>query len=341
MKNNPLLSNALFPLFEHIETRHLIPALEDTLSKNRERIDTLCEAPDMPSWENFVEPLEDLNEKIEHLWSPVSHINAVKDSKALRTEVEKALPMLSAYSTEMGQNSALYGKFKDLAGAPEFSRLTQAQRTTIDNELRDFELSGVALNTRDKGRYKAINTELSKLSLQYEQNVLDATQGWALNIIERKQLAGLPEQIIDAARQCADEAKLDGWRFTLQAPSYIPFLSYTDSRELRREMYEAYATRASDQGPNAGTWDNSKTMREIVRLRQEKAALLGLSSYAEYSLKTKMAESVETVDAFLLDLARRSRTAALEEWNTLEQFAKTWMASKNYRPGTPLIIQKN
>ncbi len=322
MKNNPLLSDAIFPLFEHIETRHLIPALEDTLSQNRERIDTLCGATDTPNWENFVEPLEDLSEKIERLWSPVSHINAVKDSDALRTEVEKALPMLSAYSTEMGQNDALYEKFKVLANAPDFSGLTQAQRTTIENELRDFELSGVALNKKDKGRYKAINSELSKLSLQYEQNVLDATQGWTLHITGKKQLAGLPEQIIDAARQSAEEAELDGWRFTLQAPSYIPFLSYADSRELRREMYEAYATRASDQGPDAGTWDNSEPMREIIRLRQEKAALLELSSYAEYSLKTKMAESVEAVEAFLLDLANRSKKAALKEWQTLEQFAR-------------------
>lgn len=321
MNNNPLLGDDTFPLFEHIETRHLIPALKETLSKNRARIDALCNTTDAPTWDNFVEPLEDLNEGIEHLWSPVSHINAVKDSEALRTEIEKALPMLSAYSTEMGQNSALYKNFKALADAPGFSNLAQAQRKTIKNELRDFELSGVALDKKDKSRFKAINAELSKLSLQYEQNVLDATQGWALNIKDKKQLSGLPDQIIDAAWQNAEEAGLEGWRFTLQAPSYIPFLSYADSRELRREMYEAYATRASDQGPNAGQWDNSQVMRDIVRLRREKSTLLGLSSYAEYSLKTKMAQSVEEVEAFLLDLANRSQKAALKEWQTLEQFA--------------------
>ena len=322
MKNNPLLSDARFPLFEQINTQHLIPALEETLDKNRKCIDALCISSEVPDWSNFVDPLEDLNEKIEHLWSPVSHLNAVKDSDALRNEIEKALPMLSAYSTEMGQNSTLYKKFKTLSDAPGFSDLTQAQRKTIENELRDFELSGVALNEQDKSRYKAINAELSKLSLQYEQNVLDATQGWSLHITDQQKLAGLPDQIVEAARQNAQEAELDGWRFTLQAPSYIPFLSYAESRELRCEMYTAYATRASDQGPNAGKWDNSVIMQDIVCLRQEKAALLGLSSYADYSLKTKMAQNVEEVESFLLDLAKRSRTAAQEEWKTLEIFAR-------------------
>ncbi len=322
MKNNPLLSDNTFPLFEHIQTQHLIPALEKVLTSNRKHIDALCASPNTPDWQNFVDPLEALNEHIEHLWSPVSHLNAVKDSEALRSEIEKALPMLSAYSTEMGQNSKLYEKFKALADAAEFSDLTQAQRKTIKNELRDFELSGVALNKVDKSRYKTINAELSKLSLQYEQNVLDATQGWSLHITEQKQLAGLPDQIVNAARQNAQETNLDGWRFTLQAPSYIPFLSYAESRDLRRQMYTAYATRASDQGPDAAKWDNSEIMRDIIRLRQEKAALLGLSSYADYSLKTKMAQSVEEVEAFLLDLAGRSRKAAHEEWQTLEQFAR-------------------
>ena len=322
MKSNPLLSESTFPLFEHIKARHIIPALESVLVKNSEKIASLCNAPEDPDWNNFAEPLESLGEKIEHLWSPVSHLNSVRDSDVLRAEVEKALPLLSAYSTEMGQNSALFEKFKALATAPEFSELTQAQRKTIENELRDFKLSGVALDEGDKTRYKDVNAELSKLSLQYEQNVLDATQGWALHIRDEKQLAGLPAQIIDAARQDAQEAELDGWRFTLHAPSYIPFMTYADQRELRREMYKAYATRASDQGPNAEKWDNSEIMQRIVRLRLEKAQLLGLSSYAEYSLKTKMADSVLEVESFLLDLAQRSHNAAELEWQTLKDFAR-------------------
>ena len=322
MKANPLLSTAQFPLFEQINARHILPALGQVLAENRSEIEALCEAPQKPSWNNFAEPLETLGEKIERVWTPISHLSGVKDSADLRAEVEKALPMLSEYSTEIGQNRALYKKFKALAEAPEFKTLSQAQRQTIENELRDFELSGVALEGADKKRYKKINAELAKLSHQYEQNVLDATQGWALHLGKKEDLAGLPQQVIDAAAQNAEEAKLKGWRFTLQAPSYIPFMTYAENRGLRKQMYEAYATRASDQGPNAGQWDNSETMQQIVQLRQEKAALLGMPSYAEYSLKTKMAETIEEVEQFLLKLAKQSANAASEEWQALQDFAK-------------------
>lgn len=322
METNPLLSNPKFPLFEQIKTQHILPALEKVLDNNRSAIKTLCESSEQPAWHNFVEPLETLGEKIDQVWSPVSHLNGVKDSDDLRAEVEKALPLLSAYSTELGQNRALFEKFKALAETEYFTTLGPAQRTTIENELRDFELSGVALNGKDKKRFKAINAELAKLSHQYDQNVLDATQGWTLHIENKDNLAGLPDQVIDAAKQNAREAKLEGWRFTLQAPSYIPFMTYADKRKLRAQMYTAYATRASDQGPNAGDWDNSDTMLNIVTLRQEKAALLGLSHYAEYSLKTKMADSIDEVEAFLLDLASKSSPAAKQEWQSLQAFAK-------------------
>ncbi len=322
MKTNPLLSDSHFPLFAQITPADVIPAMEQVLSANRARILALCEDATAPSWARFIEPLEDLDEKLEHIWSPVSHLNAVRDSDELRAAVEQALPMLSAYSTEIGQNQQLYDRFRTLAAAPEFDELEQAQRKTIENELRDFVLAGVALGDGDKARFKEINSELSRLSLQYEQNVLDATQGWTLQIKDKQQLAGLPAQVIDAAADSAGEAGLSGWRFTLQAPSYIPFMTYAEDRELRRQMYEAYATRASDQGPNAGTWDNSDIMRDILRLRSEKAALLELDNYARYSLKTKMAETVEEVEHFLLDLAQRSREAAEREWRQLCEFAR-------------------
>lgn len=321
MKPNPLLSDSQFPLFAQISPDHVIPAMEQVLSENRARIQALCDDPAPPAWDTFAEPLEALDERLEHLWSPVSHINAVRDSDALRAEVEKAMPMLSAYATEIGQNQALYDKFKALADAPDFANLDQARRQTIENELRDFMLAGVALGAEDKARFKEINSELSRLSLQFDQHVLDATQGWALHIEDAGQLEGLPDQVLDAARQNAEEAGLQGWRFTLQAPSYIPFMTYAQARDLRKAMYEAYVTRASDQGPNAGEWDNSDIMRDILRLRGEKAALLGLDNYARYSLKTKMADSVEAVEQFLLDLARRSRAAAEREWRELQAFA--------------------
>ncbi|MEE9447034.1 MAG: M3 family metallopeptidase [Arenicellales bacterium] len=319
--SNPLLSTETFPLFEKINPEHAVPALEQVLNENRVEIDALCRSSLAPNWSNFIEPMETLNEKIEQVWSPVSYISSVRDSDAWRDEVEKALPLLSAYSSEVGQNHALYSKFKSLAGSPEFSKWPVAQRQTIGNEIRDFELSGVALNEQDKQRYTEISAELAKLSHQYEQNVLDATQGWALLISDKAQLAGLPEQVIEAAKQNAQEAGEKGWRFTLQAPSYIPLMTYADDRDLREKMYTAFVTRASDQGPNRGQWDNTETMHDIIKLRQEKAVLLGMSSYADYSLQTKMADSVAEVESFLLDLAKRSKAAAQVEWQTLQDFA--------------------
>ncbi len=321
MQANPLLSTAQFPPFEQINPEHILPALEQVLDNNRAEIELLCKTDQSPSWTNFVEPLGTLDERIARVWSPVSHLNGVKDSDALRAQVQQALPLLSAYATELGQNKALFKKFKNLKSSKNFASLDQAQRKTIDNEIRDFVLSGVALNGKSKASFKQINAKLAKLSHQYEQNVLDATEGWTLHIKNKQELAGLPEQIIDAAQQNAEEAGLEGWRFTLQAPSYVPFMTYADHRQLRQQMYEAYVTRASDQGPNAGQWDNSKIMRKILRLRQQKAALLGLNDYAEYSLKTKMAQSVEEVEGFLLDLAKQSQPAAQKEWQQLQDYA--------------------
>ncbi len=321
MKTNPLLANTRFPLFEEIKAEHILPALEQVLEKNRSKIQILSEQDDH-SWQGFAEPLETLGEEIEHLWSPVSHLNSVKDSDALRSAIENALPQLSSYSTEVGQNDALFEKFKALAASEEFDTLNQAQRTSIENDIRDFSLSGVALNEKDKAQFKEINRKLVQVCQQYEQNILDATQGWALHITDKADLAGLPQQVIDAAAQNAQEADLQGWRFTLHAPSYIPFMTYADNRELRQKMYTAYATRASDQGPDAGKWDNSENMQAIVDLRRQKAALLGFDSYAEYSLQTKMADTVQEVEAFLLDLSARSRPAAEKEWQALNEFAK-------------------
>jgi len=320
MNTNPLLTNSRFPLFEEIKAEHILPALKQVLENNRAQIQVLSELQDF-SWEAYVEPLEALDEAVERIWSPISHLNSVKDSDELRAAVEQALPLLSAYSTEIGQNGQLYKKYQALADSAQFNQLDIAQRTSIRNEIRDFVLSGVALNEQDKARFKKINETLVQTCQQFEQNILDATQSWTLHISDEADLAGLPQQIIDAAAQTAQENDLQGWQFTLHAPSYIPFMTYADKRELRKQMYQAYATRASDQGPDAGKWDNSEIMQNIVKLRREKAQLLGFSSYAEYSLQTKMAEAVPEVEDFLLDLSKRSHPAAEKEWQALQQFS--------------------
>jgi len=216
----------------------------------------------------------------------------------------------------------LYQAYQAIKDSPEFSKLEEAQKKIIDNALRDFHLSGIDLPDDKKKRYREIRQQLSKLTSKYEENVLDATQAWSKHITDEKQLAGLPESALAMSKQAAEAKELDGWLFTLNFPSYYAVVSYADDRALREEMYQAYSTRASDQGPNAGKWDNSKVMEDILELRHEVAVLLGYQNYAERSLATKMAETPDQVLTFLHDLAKRSKPMAKQELSELTGFAK-------------------
>ncbi len=323
MTQNPLLSAPSFPAFDQIKAEHVLPALEKTLTECREQLTQLGASKTTASWDNFVEPLENLDERLEKVWSPVSHLNAIADSPELREAVQKALPLLSDYAAQMGQDKALYQRFEALADSTEFASLDIAQKTLVNNQLRDFKLSGVTLPAKDQKTYKKLSSELSKLCNQYDQNVLDATQAWSLHITNEADLAGLPDTAIAAAKQLAqNDGKDEGWLFNLQAPSFIPFLTSADNRALREQLYTAYSTRASDQGPHAGKWDNTDTMAQILAKRQQLAKLLGFEHYAQYSLETKMAKDVAEVEAFLIELAQHSRKLAKEEDAQLQAFAQ-------------------
>ncbi len=256
------------------------------------------------------------------IWSPASHMNSVVNSEPLREAYNACLPKLSDYGTELGQNRPLYEAFKQIADGSGYGQVGKAQQRIIDNALRDFRLAGVDLPTKKQKRYKEIQQQLSRLTSKFEENLLDATQAWVKQITAEEQLAGLPESARAQARQAAEQRELEGWLFTLEFPSYFAVMTYADNAELRREIYEAYVTRASDQGPHAGQWDNSEIMEQILALRHELARLLGYSSYAERSLATKMAPSPEKVMAFLRDLVERSLGLAQEELEQLKQFAR-------------------
>ena len=236
-----------------------------------------------------------MGERLDRMWSPVSHLNAVVNSDALRAAYNEGLPRISEFYTELAQDERLYRAYKMIASSPEFEGLSQAQKKIIENALRDFRLAGVELNGRDKKRFKDIQKELSSLASRFSENVLDATQAWELLITKPEDLAGLPETARASAKQTAEQEGKRGWKFTLEGPSYSAFMAYADNRELRRKMYEAYVTRASDQGPHAGKWDNGDLIVRIMKLRREAAKLLGFANYAEYSLQTRMAKSVEQV----------------------------------------------
>jgi len=318
---NPLLDFSGLPHFRDFNVAHIEPGLDLLLSQNREQLETIVAREGRRDWDNFVQPIEDLGENIGRFWAPVSHINAVMDNPELRTAYEACLPKLSAYYSEIAQDERLYRGYKEVSEHPAFAALDCAQRKIIDNALRDARLGGVELDGPAKQRFKEIEQALSSLTNQFEQNVLDATQGWHLHITDEKQLAGLPATVIEVARSTAEHDGKPGWVFTLDAPSYIPFITYSESPELRREVYEAYVTRSSDKGPNAGRWDNTPLIAEILRLRQEAGTLLDFPHFAAYSLATKMADSVEQVLSFLDDLTSRSKPSAQAELDELREFA--------------------
>jgi oligopeptidase A len=321
--NNPLLINALLPLFSQIKPEHVEPAIDQLLTEARAIVEELLQTRKNYSWEKLIEPLETVENALHKAWSPVSHLNAVLNSEELRAAYNACLPKLSDYGTEMGQNKALFSAYRIISKSSEFSEFDDAQQKIIRNALRDFRLSGVDLNEGQKQRYKEIAQELSRFTSRFSENVLDATNAWTKLITHKEQLAGLPESAIAQAKQTAESMGQDGWMLTLQFPSYIAVMTYADDWLLREELYEAYTTRASDQGPQYPDkdWDNSVIMEHILALRHEKALILGFGNYAEYSLATKMAKNTEEVMSFLDDLASKSWRQARNDFIDLKEFA--------------------
>ncbi len=319
---NPLLTFQGLPPFSQIKPAHIEAAIDQLLAENREQLDALLAATEHYTWKNLVEPLEDMMDRLSAVWSPVSHMNSVVNSDALRDAYNACLEKLSAYYTELGQNEALFRAYAYIAEHESYQQLDQTQRKVIENELRDFRLSGIDLSDEDKQRYRDIMQRLSKLTSKFGENVLDATQAWSKLITDAADLSGLPESAIALMRQQAENENQQGYLLNLEFPSYYPVITYADDRELRHEMYAAYVTRASDEGPSAGQWDNTPVMEEILALRHEVAQLLGFNNYAERSIATKMAISTEQVVGFLQQLAERSLPIAKKELEQVREFAK-------------------
>ena len=315
--NNP----QALPKFNEIPVDEIEAAISKHLDANLEAIKTLSQQAN-PSWASLVEVLEELDDTLSKAWSPVSHLNSVMNSDELRSAYNACLPKLSAYGTEVGQNKDLQQAYQAIKDSPEFGTLNKAQQKAINNALRDFHLAGVDLADDKKKRYGEIKSRLSELSSKFGENVLDATNKWQKLISNKDELAGVPESSLAGFAQTAKAHEQEGYLLTLDFPCYLPVMTYCDNRELREEMYTAFATRASDQGPNAGEFDNSDNMAEILKLRHELANLLGFESYAHYSLASKMAETPEQVVGFLEDLAVKSKAQAEAEYAELTAFAK-------------------
>jgi len=313
---NPLLDFSGLPRFDEIRPEHVAPAIDELLGAARAAVDAAQHAP--ATWEEFVAPLEDANERLSRAWAQVSHLHAVMDNPPLREAYNAGLPKISQYWTELGQNQALFQKYKQLHGSGAFAGLSAARRKIVENALRDFRLGGADLPLDKKQRYAEIQEALAKLSAKFSENVLDATNAFSI-VVDASRTSGIPADVLHAAREAAQKEGKAGFRFTLHAPSYMPVMQYAEDRALRETLYRESATRASEFGKPE--WDNTSLITRIVQLRAELAQLLGYRNFAEVSLEPKMAETPSQVLAFLDDLARHARPYAEKDAAELKDFA--------------------
>ncbi len=326
---NPLLAptdhtwapNTL-PAFDAILPEHAEPAIDAVLAGNREALDALLASGKATRWESLIEPLEDLSDRLGRAWGPVQHLFGVTSTGDWRKAFNAVQPKITEYGLELSQNEALYQAYEQLASSPAAAGFSPARRKLLTDAIRDFKLSGIALPPEQKERFKVIALRLSELQTKFEENLMDAVQAWSKHVTDESLLVGMT---VEGKAQAAEKAKaksLDGWLLTLAVPRSGAGGSDADRRELRFELYEAYATRASELGPQGGQFDNTPLMNEILALRHEEARLLGFGNFAELSLATKMAESPDAVEAFLLDLSAKARPFALAELDELRAFAK-------------------
>jgi oligopeptidase A len=346
MDANPLLDFSGLPRFAAVRPEHIAPAIDHLLADNRALIDELTRPETPATWAGFAQPLEDANERLGRAWGVVGHLHAVLDSPELREAYKENQPKVVQYWTALGQNLALFEKYKALRAGPDFARLTPAQAKIVDNEIRDFRLSGAELPPDRKRRYAEIQEEAAKLATRFAENALDSTNAFAVVVEDRATLGGIPDDVLEAARAAAEKDGRAGWKFTLQIPSYLPVMQYAENRNLRETMYRGSVTRASGEFAAAfaakaafeqrvnghpaaeppaadaiAAWDNTPLIAQILALRREAAQLLGYATFAEVSLVPKMAEHPQQVLDFLADLARKARPYAERDWAELNAYA--------------------
>ena len=331
---NPLLDFSDLPRFDLIQPEHVKPAITQLLADGRALVDRLTADSTPATWADFAGALSDGLEGFGRAWGVVGHLHSVNDVPAWREAYNEMLPEVSRFYTELGQNLKLFDKYRALKQSPEYATLSAERRKIVDNEIRDFRLGGAELPEDQKPRFQAIMEELSQLSAKFSENILDATNAFAEIVTDEALLAGLPDYARDAAREAAEKAGIEGWKFTLHAPSYGPLMQYADNRELRARMYRAYATRAAeiDNGYSKPEWDNGPIMKRLLELKAEDAAMLGFNNFAEVSLYTKMADTPAQVLDFLRDMAKKAKPFAEKDIAELKAFAKDELGLTDFQP---------
>jgi oligopeptidase A len=328
---NPLLDFSGPTRFNAIRVEHVPPAIDQLIAAARAAIEDVAADSRSATWDTVAEALAGPLDRLDRAWGVVRHLNAVASTPELREAYHANLPRITAFHTDLAQDLRLFQRYRELAASPSFPRLDAAKRRAVENELRDFRLGGAELPSPKKARLKAVDEELAELSARFDDNVLDATNDWALYVADRSELAGVPDTVLAQARAAAEADGNAGWKLTLHMPCYLPVQSYADNRALRATLHRAYATRASDLGASAA-WDNGPVIRRLLELRHEAALLLGYAHFAEVSLVPKMAKSVDEVLGFLRDLVRRARPYALRDYAELQGFARTELGLADLAP---------
>ena len=326
LQHNPLLTFGRgIAAYSQVKPEHIAPAIQFLLKHAQDAVDTATDPKTPSSWDQLAEPLEDATEALGRSWGVISHLNSVADTPELRTAYGEMLPQVTAFFSSLGQNLALYKKFKELKNSSDFTKLNRAQKKVIENSLRDFRLGGAELSDADKPRFSAIQDEQAVLGKAFSDHVLDATDSFIHLVTDKADLAGLPDDAIAAAADTAQQKGLQGWAFTLHFPSYYPVMQYSENQKLRRLMYQAYVTRSSELAPQYAKgkldWDNTQNMLDQLRLRDEEARMLGFANYAALSLAPKMANTVDEVDLFLTNFAIKSKPFAQKDWQELCEYA--------------------
>ena len=329
---NPLLNTDQLPDFNAFHVEHIQPAVTTVLAESRDMIEKLVAETTPATWDNFVEPLEHIQNRLERVWGPVGHLDAVQNSDEWHQVYSDCLQKITEFHTELGQNKGLFAKFTQLHQSDAFQHYSLAQKKVIENALRDFRLSGIELDETRQQSYKKITQKLSQSKSQFGNNVLKSNQAWSKLIEDKSLLTGLPESAMGLLAQLAEQKSYQqGWLVTLDFPSYLAVMTYAENRELREETYRAFATRASEMADDP-QYDNSALMTEILKLRHQKAELLGYQNYAELSLATKMADSTDQVVQFLTELAQKSKPQAQQELASLKAFAQADLGISDLQP---------
>ncbi len=331
---NPLLDFAGLPRFDAIQPSDVQPAISQLIAEARAEVARLLDPKVPATWNDFAQPLQDNLERLSRAWGIVGHLHSVNDIPPWREAYNAMLPEVTRFYAELGQNLELFKRYQAMASSPEFAALSPARQRILQNEIRDFRLSGAELPDSEKPRFQALQERLSQLAAKFSENLLDATNAFQLDVTNEAELDGLPADVKAAAKAAADKAGIAGWRFSLHAPSYLPVMQYAIHRPLRAQMYRAYAVRASEFADCASKpeWNNATLIDEILKLRSEMAQMLGYQSYAEVSLVPKMADSVPQVLAFLHDLAQRAKPYGAADLAELTQFAKTELGFDTVEP---------